>query len=158
MKKMLTYILIGTVVLFIVGFILWFTLCRAARGDWNKTFTRIDDNDVQAIVHGYTHCPLNGWTAELLWKKSDDKWFVYYLNHDSYFEKYELKTRGDHIDVFCDGNRMGDLDTSTAEFFHIRQNLRYKDPVDIIHGNNLHDREKWTHWTDGSASPSPTPR
>ncbi len=115
--------------------------------DWNKTFASLTDGGcVRALVHGYTDSPLAAWYTSLLWKKEEDKWFVYHLNHDAYFQDYKLSQRGLYIDVFCNGRLLATLNTSNNELFHAGQNILYKKPIDIIHDANLDDRERWTYW------------
>ncbi len=136
-------------ILSLVGFaaVLWITLPRILHGDWNRTFAKLaDDRSIIALVHGYTDNLADGWNVSLIWKKGDDRWHVYYLNHEAYFESYELRHRDRYIDVFCNGTLMGQLDTSTAEFFHARQNFLYKKPIGAIHSANMEDYEKWSYW------------
>ena len=122
---------------------------KATHGNWNKTFTTLTTGGAtHAFVHGYTDNPIAGWTAQLIWDKGNDKWFVYYLSHDAYFEKYELRWRDVNIEVIGNGALLGTLDTKTGTFFHRGQNYLYKEPVAVIHGTNLDDQEKWTYWAN----------
>jgi hypothetical protein len=116
-------------------------------GDWNKTEATLSDNGaVRAVVHGYTDNPLTGWTTHLVWNRDDDKWLVFYLNHEAYFERYELKKRDADIEVYCNEVLIAKLDTTTGKLFHVRQNLMYEKPVDVIHQANMDDRDKWLRW------------
>lgn len=119
-------------------------------GNWNKTCTELiaADGSVAAVVHGYTDNPLTGWTTNLIWNQDDDRWLVYYLNHEAYFEKYELKKRGQIIEVFCNGSLIGQLDTAAVKFHHLRQKLLYEKPLSVIHKASMEDRQKWSYWQD----------
>jgi hypothetical protein len=118
--------------------------------NWNKTFTIYkEDKSIRALVHGDTDDPFDGWSVVLIWNKEDDKWLVYYLDHKSSpWNEYALKKNGDYIDVYQNGVLLGKLNTSTSEFFHIRQNFMYKKPIAIIHGTNMDDYQKWSYWVD----------
>jgi hypothetical protein len=127
--------------------VIWPDALRLSYGPWNKTFATLGHGKtLEAVVHGSTDSPLSGWDAELLWKKTDDRWYVYYLNHEAYFEKYDVKKAEQAIEVFCNGSLIGQLDTITAKFHHVKQNLVYDKPLNVIHGSNLEDREKWQSW------------
>ena len=116
-------------------------------GNWNKTFARLDDaGSLRAVVHGDTDNPLNGWTTYVIWNRDDDKWLVFYLNHEAFFERYELRKLGADIQVSCNGVLVAKLDTATGKFFHVRQNLVYEKPIDVIHRRNMENREKWSRW------------
>ena len=118
-------------------------------GNWNKMFAMLNDaGSLRAVVHGDTDNPLNGWTTHLIWNRIDDKWFVFYLNHEAFFERYELKRRDENIEVYCNGILIGQLDTAAAKFYHKRQNLLYEKPLDVIHARNMEDREKWSRWEE----------
>jgi hypothetical protein len=136
---------LGLVVLLCIGLLLcgWFLI----HGNWNKTYATLTDaGSLRAIVQGDTENPLTGWTSHLIWNRSDDKWYVYYLNHEAYFEKYELKKREQFIEVFCNGSLVGELDTAAAKFHHLKQNLVYEKPLDVIHRAKMEDRQKWSYW------------
>lgn len=126
--------------------LIWWGLVFATHGNWNKTYATLETESDRAVVHGYTASPLTGWSAHLVWKRHDDKWYVYYLNHEAYFDKYELRKGDVGIEVLCNGILIGKLDTTTAKFFHIKQNLLYEKPGDVIHTANMGDREKWLRW------------
>lgn len=141
-------IVVATVFAFIASLlVIWPGALRLTYGPWNKTFARLGHGEaLEAIVHGSTDSPLSGWDAELLWKKADDRWYVYYLSHEAYFEKYELKKANQAIEVFCNGALIARLDTTTAKFHHLRQSLIYEKPLAVIHGGNMEDRRQWQYW------------
>lgn len=150
LRRIFTIVLVvsaSAVALAAVTLVMWPSALQVTYGPWNKTFATLGQgNVIEAVVHGSTDSPLSGWDADLLWKKDNDRWYVYYLNHEAYFERYALRRTETGIDVLCNGTLVGKLDTTNGVFFHIRQNLLYKRPLDVIHGANMHEREKWIRW------------
>jgi hypothetical protein len=141
--KFLTLALLLALGLFLCA---WFLV----HGNWNKTYAELTEaGSLRAIVHGDTENPLTGWTTHLLWNHADDKWYVYYLNHEAYFENYALKKQGQVIEVVCNGSLIARLDTTTAKFHHLRQNLVYEKPLDVIHRANMDNRKEWSFWDKG---------
>ena len=149
MTKAIKLTLFAAVSLIVVFLIFWSILLKwqLANGDWNHDFADFHDQRDVALVHGYTTAPLYGWDVSLLWQKENDKWFVYYINHEtSGWEDYSLKRDGVYLEVICDDALLAKLNTSTGEYFHYKQNLLYKTPIHIIHRDHLEDRQKWTYW------------
>ena len=146
--RILAFIVVGIalLILSVVALRYWSLMSGV---DWNKTSAvYTEDKSIRAFVHWYTDDPFDGWNVSLIWKKEDDKWFVYYLDHKSYGGQYELKKDGKTIVVFYDGNILGKLNTDTNEFSHFKQNFTYKKPIAVIHQSNMDDFQKWSFWLD----------